>query len=62
MATVGVLLAAERRSGILLVIPLLWCAVSGATLWTMDAPEWFVMPAAASVTIVLAARRACGDR
>jgi Family of unknown function (DUF6064) len=62
MATLGVLLAAERRSGILLVIPLLWCAVSGATLWTMDAPEWFVMPAAASVTIVLAARRACGDR
>ncbi|RZT91888.1 DUF6064 family protein [Rivibacter subsaxonicus] len=33
-------------------IPLLWCAVSGATLWTMRAPDAVVMPLAALVAVV----------
>ena len=55
VATLGVLLAAHRVHAGLLVLPLTWCAISGMTLWTMDAPEAPVLPAAAIVTIVLAA-------
>ena len=35
LATLGVLVAAERPHWHLLVLPLIWCAISGATLWTM---------------------------
>lgn len=42
----------------LMVIPVLWCLVSGATLWTMEAPDAFVPPLAALVALVLAARPA----
>ena len=39
IATLGVLLAANRSHWHLLVPPLLWCAISGLTLWTMEQPE-----------------------
>jgi len=51
VATLGILLAAERPTRILAVIPLLWCAVSGATLWTMGSREGFVLPAIAILTL-----------
>jgi hypothetical protein len=50
-ATLGVLLAAERTRWELLVIPLLWCAISGATLWTMQSPDALAMPAAALLVL-----------
>jgi hypothetical protein len=53
VATLGVLLAAQRTRWELLVIPLLWCAISGATLWTMESPDAVVMPVAAALAIVL---------
>jgi hypothetical protein len=53
VATLGVLVAAARPHWELLVIPLLWCAISGATLWTMQSPDWMVLPAAALVAIAL---------
>jgi len=37
-------------------IPLVWCAVSGATLWTMDAPEALLLPALAVIALVVAIR------
>lgn len=47
LATMGILLLTEKRShGILLIMPLLWCAVTGATLWAMESPEAFLMPTA----------------
>jgi hypothetical protein len=55
VATLGVLLAASRRPGLLFVVPLLWCVVSGATLWTMGSPEAPVLPAAAVLTLAVAA-------
>jgi hypothetical protein len=55
LATLGVLLAADRIRWELFVIPLLWCAVTGATLWTMEAPDAFLMPAAGLLTLGLAA-------
>jgi uncharacterized protein DUF6064 len=54
LATIGVLLAADRMRWGLLLIPLLWCAVSGATLWAMAAPDALLMPAAALLAIGLA--------
>jgi hypothetical protein len=39
IATLGVLLAADRPRWHLLLLPLLWCVISGLTLWTMERPE-----------------------
>jgi hypothetical protein len=38
-ATLGVLVAATRPNWLLLFLPLLWCIISGLTLWTMESPE-----------------------
>jgi Family of unknown function (DUF6064) len=53
VATLGILLAADRPHWMLLVIPLLWCAISGATLWTMQSPDALVTPAVALLVIVM---------
>jgi hypothetical protein len=45
------------RRWLLLVIPLLCCAISGATLWTMGSPDALVLPAAGLLALVLAASR-----
>lgn len=55
VATLGLLLMATRPPALLLAIPLAWCAISGATLFTMDAPHAWVAPAAALLTLLLAA-------
>jgi hypothetical protein len=39
IATLGILLAATRPFWHLLAIPLLWCVITGLTLWTMEQPE-----------------------
>jgi hypothetical protein len=54
VATLGVLVAAQRTHWELLVIPLLWCALSGATLWTMQSPDALIVAAVAALTFVLA--------
>ena len=48
LATLGALLLAKDRAAWLLPLPLLWCAISAATLWTMESPE-AVLPAAVAV-------------
>lgn len=54
MATLGILLlASPRPSWLLLVIPTLWCAVSGATLWAMKSPEAWLLSLAAILTLSL---------
>ena len=55
VATLGVLVAATRPNFLLLVIPIAWCAVSGATLWTMGSPDAIVLPLAGVLAIVLTA-------
>lgn len=54
-ATLGVLLllVRGRAAWLLLPLPLLWCAVSAAILWTMGSPEAWMM------TIVPAATLGC---
>jgi hypothetical protein len=44
-ATIGALIAMRRAHVPLLVIPLLWCALAGLTLWAMEAPDALLMPA-----------------
>jgi hypothetical protein len=53
IATLGVLVAAQRPHWPLLVVPLIWCAISGATLRTMQSPDAMVVPIAASLALVL---------
>lgn len=48
VATIGVLLLAGGRIAWLLALPLLWCAITALTLWTMEAPD-AVVPALAFV-------------
>lgn len=57
LLTLGVLLAACRTPWELAIIPALWCIVTGATLWVMDDPAAIVMPAAALLTLGLAATK-----
>lgn len=59
LATLGfLLLAGGRRFWLLAPIPLLWCFVSGATLWAMDTTDFFIVPLLA----LLAALSAAIDR
>ena len=55
VGTLGVVIAAERPHWELVVIPLLWCALSAATLWTMQSPDWVVMAGAGLVALALTA-------
>ncbi|MBW7851370.1 MAG: hypothetical protein H3C38_12805 [Rhodospirillales bacterium] len=53
IATLGLLAVAPRGSRwLLLPLPVLWCAVSGATLWTMGAPDAWLAPTAAAFAMV----------
>jgi Family of unknown function (DUF6064) len=57
VGTLGVLLLARlRRRWLLMVVPVVWCAVAGLTLFAMKAPDFWVAPSAAVVAVVLAAR------
>lgn len=60
-ATLGLVLAGAG-SRILLVIPLLWCLVTGATLWAMGAPDAWVMPAVGVVVVARVVWRKGGVR
>jgi hypothetical protein len=55
VATLAVLALADGRlRWVLMVIPLLWCAVAGLTLWTMEAGDFFIAPAAALAAVGIA--------
>lgn len=58
--TLGVLLRADGLPrGVLLAAPVLWCLLSGATLWAMGSAEaWIVLPGAAlAVALTVASAR-----
>ncbi len=57
VATLGLLLAANRIHWIALPIPLLWCLLSGTTLWVMNAADALVLPMVASLVLLLSLRR-----
>ena len=62
IATLGVLLAAERPLWGLLAIPLLWCALSGATLWAMGSPETLTQLLVSLLVLLLAVRKTASLR
>lgn len=51
LATLGLLLCLRIHRMSVLVIPLLWCAITGATLWTLNAREWFLLPLAGALAL-----------
>ncbi|MFY9551859.1 MAG: DUF6064 family protein [Thermoanaerobaculia bacterium] len=54
IATLGLLLLAKGRGrGWLMVIPAVWCAITGATLLAMKAPDAWIAPLAAVVASML---------
>lgn len=54
-ATLGALFVLRlRHGGWLLVIPVAACLVSGATLWAMASPEFWIAPLAAALAAVFA--------
>ena len=48
--------ARRRAVAVAWPVPLLWCGISGATLWTMDAPEAPLLPALAVIAGAVAIR------
>jgi hypothetical protein len=54
LATLGVLLSLRggRWPSIAMVLPLLWCAIAGATLWTLKSPTWYLLPLAGALAVV----------
>ena len=56
LATLGLLLLARGRlAAWLMVIPVAWCCISGATLWALEAREAMILPAGA--VLILASMR-----
>jgi hypothetical protein len=54
LATLGLLLLAKGRAAVwLVVIPVAWCFITGATLWVLEAPEALILPAGALLSIAL---------
>lgn len=54
VATLAALVLARGGGRVLLmVIPLLWCVITGLTLWTLESGEYFVAPALAALAIAV---------
>ncbi len=63
IATLGLLLLVRGRGrGVLMVVPVLWCAVTGAFLSAMKAPDWWIAPVAAAVAVAAALWQARASR
>ncbi|MGZ9076362.1 MAG: DUF6064 family protein, partial [Burkholderiaceae bacterium] len=62
VATLGLLLATNRIHWIALPIPVLWCLLSGTTLWVMNAADALVLPMVASLVLLLSLWRSAARR
>jgi hypothetical protein len=62
VGTLGVLLAARQPLWGLLVIPCIWCAISGAMLWTMQSPDAPLIPGVAVLVLLLTGWKATVSR
>jgi hypothetical protein len=55
LATLAILqLCGARQLWWLFPLPVAWCVISGVTLWTMEAPDFFIAPLLALLAISLA--------
>ncbi len=63
IATLGILLLGPNRPlWTPMLIPLIWCAVSGATLWTMKSQDALIMPFTVALVLLLAIRKTLSIR
>jgi hypothetical protein len=64
IATIGILLLVRRAPLLLWVVPLGWCLFSGLTLWALQTPDAWLIPAIAIVGagIAVARRRERGGQ
>jgi hypothetical protein len=53
LATLGLVLMAGRGHWLLLPLPAAWCAIGGATLWMMEAPEAALLPLLGLIGLLL---------
>ena len=61
IGTLGILLlAADSALWRLLIIPAVWCVISGAVLWTMESPAFFIPPLAAAVAVAFTIKKGAG--
>lgn len=61
IATLGLLLLAQGRPRWeLMAVPVIWCVLSGATLWALGSPEAWIPPLAAGLGIVVSVWRRSG--
>lgn len=52
VATLALLATHGRPPWLLMIIPMLWCVVTGLTLWTMEAPDALVTPVAGALALL----------
>ena len=55
IATLALLAAQPRTPWLAMIIPTLWCVMTGLTLWTMQAPDAYVSPIAGALALLAAA-------
>lgn len=55
LATLGLLLCLRGgRDWLAMALPLLWCAIASATLWTLKSPAWYLLPLAGLLALTAA--------
>lgn len=55
VATLALMAMQTRPPWLLMIVPALWCAMTGLTLWTMEAPDAWVTPVAGALALLAAA-------
>ncbi len=55
VATLALLAMQPRAPRLLMIIPTLWCVMTGLTLWTMQTPDAWVTPVAGALALLTAA-------
>jgi hypothetical protein len=56
IGTLGILLLARAKARwLLMIVPAAWCVVTGAILYTLKSPDFWIAPLAAAIAVVLAA-------
>ncbi len=53
VVTLGLILIIGRSYWLLLPIPIIWCLISSATLWTMDTGGFWIMAGAALIALIV---------
>ena len=61
LATLAVLACVPRGGALLVVIPLLWCALASEVLWLLGSPDFFIPATAALAAVLLAILRRRGE-